>query len=283
MRLHYSSFNDDAKNPGTITRKPQCSRFSSWVLPAQWVLFAATYLPEAFYSVVVSQRRPQDIFRFSRWQDDLFGAGWSGLAPLEELDFLREKKRIVEGVKGSVIEIGPGNNPYLQYMDKTKISHIYGIEPNASLHETLLKRVKELGWEDKYTLLSCGIEDEKGMANVPPADSVLSIQCLCSTPSNRAIYRALHRLLKPGGELRIFEHVQSNDRITKRVQSFYDYFWHIPFGGCNLSRPTAEWLQDVTFMGFEESEGWSVVELKKLLGESPWSCMPVVYGRLVKK
>lgn len=70
----------------------------------------------------------------------------------------------------------PGNNPYLHYMDKMKISHIYGVEPNVSLHETLLTRVKELGWEDKYTLLSCGIQDEKGMADIPLVDSVLSIQ-----------------------------------------------------------------------------------------------------------
>lgn len=71
MRLHYSSFNNDAKNPGTITRKPQSSRFSSWALPAQWILFGVTYLPETFYSIVVSRTRPQDIFQFSRWQDDL--------------------------------------------------------------------------------------------------------------------------------------------------------------------------------------------------------------------
>lgn len=68
-----------------------------------------------------------------------------------------------------------------------------------------------------------------------------------------------------------------------RNVAFYDYFWHIAFGGCSLSRPTQRWLLGPEFMGFKEGEGWEKVELEKVKGESRWSVIPMVWGRLVKR
>ncbi len=43
--------------------------------------------------------------------------------------------------------------------DKSRITRIYGVEPNTNLHAALLKTVKREGLSDVYTVVGCGIED----------------------------------------------------------------------------------------------------------------------------
>lgn len=50
-------------------------------------------------------------------------------------------------------------------------------------------------------------------------DCALSCQVLCSVPNPRVVAGAVWRLLKPGGEMIVYEHVRSRDFLTKGVQS----------------------------------------------------------------
>lgn len=44
---------------------------------------------------------------------------------------------------------------------------------------------------------------------------------LCTIPNPQTVLRDVYRYLKPGGELRMVEHVQSSDEATQWVQGKY--------------------------------------------------------------
>jgi ubiquinone/menaquinone biosynthesis C-methylase UbiE len=62
---------------------------------------------------------------------------------------------------------------------------------------------------------------------------------LCSVPDQDAALAELHRAIKPGGELRFYEHVVSNRASRRRLQRVLDKtFYPRMAGGCHLTRDT---------------------------------------------
>lgn len=129
---------------------------------------------------------------------------------------------LVAKAYGTVLEVGPGSGTQLPRYDVSKIDRIYGVEPNPHLHGALRDAVKRCGLSDVYTVVPCGVEDvEKlGEYGIGPetVDTVTSVQVLCSVPRPAALAKALYRLLKPGGQLVVYEHVRSEDYVSRLVQ-----------------------------------------------------------------
>ena len=55
------------------------------------------------------------------------------------------------------------------------------------------------------------------------------------------------RVLKPGGELRFYEHVRSARPRFFRVQRLLNPLWRIGGGGCNLTRDTERAIREAGF------------------------------------
>ena len=121
-----------------------------------------------------------------------------------------------------VLEIGPGSGNQLSRYDKSKVDRIYGVEPNVDLHAALRATVKECGLSDVYTIVPCGIEDVDMLGKYGVEreiiDTVLSVQVLCGVPRPKEVVRELYRLLKPGGQMIVYEHAESDDFISRLVQ-----------------------------------------------------------------
>jgi SAM-dependent methyltransferase len=122
-----------------------------------------------------------------------------------------------------VLELGPGSGNQLPRFDTSKVSKIYGIEPNVDLHEALQATVKKTKLDDIYTLIPHGAEDVKSFERygITPnsVDTILSIQVLCSVSDPADVVRHLYQYLKPGGKMIVYEHVQSKDFDTRTLQS----------------------------------------------------------------
>lgn len=137
---------------------------------------------------------------------------------------------MVAQASGIVVEIGPGSGSQACRYDTSKVTKIYGIEPNAAFHDKLRVRIKEAKLDDIYTIVPCGIEDaselEKYGVSRESIDTVLTCQVLCSVPQPEETVRHLYRLLKRGGKLIAYEHIRSQDTVSRTVQgaSFRFYF-----------------------------------------------------------
>lgn len=121
-----------------------------------------------------------------------------------------------------MLELGPGTGQQLGRLDPPKIKRIYGIEPNSALHPELRAKVAEAGLENIYTIVPCGIEDRAEMQKygieTESIDTVLSLKVLCSVPDPERMTRDLYRLLKPGGQLLLSEHVRSKNLLSRLFQ-----------------------------------------------------------------
>lgn len=124
---------------------------------------------------------------------------------------------------GLVVDLGPALGNQLQSFNLENVTQIYGIEKNAFFVKELEGKIQESDIRDKYTIVTCGIEDTDVMeqhgiedGNV---DTVLCIQVLCSVSDPHAVARRLYKLLKPGGKLIFWEHHRNNDTVTRIVQS----------------------------------------------------------------
>ena len=76
-----------------------------------------------------------------------------------------------------------------------------------------------------YTIVPGGIEDTQQLQKFGiekgSFDTILSIQVLCCVTHPERTVQELYELLKPGGQLIVYEHVRSEDTLSKFVQGTY--------------------------------------------------------------
>ena len=129
---------------------------------------------------------------------------------------------LVAACHGVVLELGYATGNQLPRFTMPNITHIYGIEPNASFEPVIAAKIAEVGLEGKYTPITCGVEDvevlkEHGIVE-GSLDCVLSVQVLCSVKDPKLMAGIIYGLLKEGGEIIFWEHHESHDVITRVVQ-----------------------------------------------------------------
>ena len=69
-------------------------------------------------------------------------------------------------------------------------------------------------------------------------DALVVSGLLCSVPDVPAALAEFRRVLRPGGQLRFYEHVRSRDAVFARYQKAADLIWPRLMGGCHVDRRT---------------------------------------------
>ena len=71
---------------------------------------------------------------------------------------------------------------------------------------------------------------------------------LCSVPDPRHALAELKRVLRPGSELRFYEHVLSTKPKLARLQHRLDHIWPYFAGGCHITRDSARAIEHAGFV-----------------------------------
>ncbi|MEU0005982.1 class I SAM-dependent methyltransferase [Streptomyces sp. NPDC006314] len=153
------------------------------------------------------------------------------------------RERLLAGLSGRVIEIGAGNGLNFAHYPGT-VAEVVAIEPEPRLRQLALESALRA---------QMPVDVVPGAAEALPVKSeafdaaVLSL-VLCSV---RDVARALgevRRVLRPGGEVRFFEHGQGGGRVMTLTQQALDRtLWPVLNGGCHLSREPVAALREAGF------------------------------------
>ncbi len=105
-------------------------------------------------------------------------------------------------------------------------------------------------------------------------DAAVASLVLCSVPDQAEALTEMRRVLKPGGELRFYEHVIAQKPWPARMMRFADRtFWPRVGGGCHMARDTAPAIERAGFRiesieRFPFSPGAPVPSIPHILGRA---------------
>ncbi|MEM9380700.1 MAG: class I SAM-dependent methyltransferase [Planctomycetota bacterium] len=146
-----------------------------------------------------------------RIPDRLFARYYDCATERYERAVADDKRRLLAGVSGTVVEIGPGTGSNLEYLSPG--TRLIGIEPNVHMHRLLLEKAASLELDVDLRPLSAGrMPLEDGAADV-----VLSTLVLCSVPDVAAALAEVRRVLRPGGRFVFWEHVLAPEGRWRRL------------------------------------------------------------------
>jgi SAM-dependent methyltransferase len=165
----------------------------------------------------------------------IFARFYAWFAPIEDRSGVGEHRRdLLAGLRGRVLELGAGTGLSFPHYPPA-VEHLLAVEPEPTMRANAAKAAREVALE---------IELVDGTADALPApdasvDAVVVSQVLCSVPDQAHALAELRRVLRPGGELRFYEHVLSPSEAGRRLQRALDAtVWTRAMGGCHLARDT---------------------------------------------
>jgi ubiquinone/menaquinone biosynthesis C-methylase UbiE len=140
---------------------------------------------------------------------------------------------LLGGATGRVAEIGAGNGINFPHYPPG-VAEVIAVEPEPYLRTQAEKAAAAAPVPVRVVQ---GLADE---LELEPAsvDAVVACGVLCSVPDQSAALAEFRRVLRPGGELRFYEHVRSQRPGFARWQSRVDPLWTRMFGGCHADRDT---------------------------------------------
>ncbi|QSZ36838.1 hypothetical protein DSL72_006721 [Monilinia vaccinii-corymbosi] len=243
--------------------------------PIGFMILSLTYLPGTIFALLTSFNLGA-LRSFDRVKDAWFARFWAVAGPAARETAIQNAEPMIKAARGVVLDIGPGGGDWIHIFDKSRVTKIYGVEPNRDHYDALRRKIKDAGLADIYEIAECGVEGlTKWGIEDESVDSVITIQCLCSVGEPEKMIKDLYRKLKVGGIWVLYEHV-----VTKQggwvamYQSCVNILWPHFLGGCEITRDTEKSLREVG--------KWSKIDLKQPAEEPSYKILPHVMGVLEK-
>lgn len=154
-------------------------------------------------------------------------------ARAEERGNREHRRELLAGLTGRVIEVGAGNGLNFPHYP-VSVHEVVAVEPEPYLRALAVKAA---------AAAPVPVRVANGTAAELPAadgefDAVAISGLLCSVADVPAALAEFRRVLRPGGQLRFYEHVRSRDPAFARFQQAADLLHPHLMGGCHVQRQT---------------------------------------------
>jgi SAM-dependent methyltransferase len=175
----------------------------------------------------------------------IFARVYTRLAPREDEAGQDENRReLLAGARGRALELGAGNGLNFRHYPAT-VDEVVAVEPEPYLRA----RAKESAGEASVPVQVVDGADDPLPFDDESFDVAVACLVLCSVPDQARALGELRRVLKPGGELRFYEHVVASHPRRARMFRIIDKtgVWGLMAAGCHLSRDTGAAIEAAGF------------------------------------
>jgi ubiquinone/menaquinone biosynthesis C-methylase UbiE len=173
----------------------------------------------------------------------LFARFYAWFAPLEDRAGVAEYRHdLVSGLRGRVLELGVGTGLSFRHYPP-EVEQLVAVEPEPTMRANAAKAAREVALD---------VQLVEGTADALPApdasvDAAVVSQVLCSVPDQARALAELRRVLRPGGELRFYEHVIGTSKRLSLLQRGLAPGLAKVFGGCRADRDTGRAIEEAGF------------------------------------
>jgi ubiquinone/menaquinone biosynthesis C-methylase UbiE len=152
------------------------------------------------------------------------------------------RDEMLAGITGRVVEVGAGNGLNFAHYPPS-VTEVIAVEPEAHLRK--LAEAAASGAEVPVAVVD-------GTADALPldddsCDAAVCSLVLCSVADQAAALAEVRRALRPGGELRFYEHVLAASPRFAHFQRIVDVVHPYIGGGCHVTRDTETAIIDAGF------------------------------------
>ncbi len=153
------------------------------------------------------------------------------------------REELLRGLSGRVIEVGAGNGINFAHYPPS-VEHVLAVEPEPHLRE----RAREAGERARVPVEVVDAVGQRLPAEDEAFDAGVASLVLCTVPKQPQALAELRRVVRPGGELRFYEHVVTRRPGIARLMRAADRaFWPRVAGGCHMSRDTGPAIEQAGF------------------------------------
>ena len=154
------------------------------------------------------------------------------------------RRELLAGLDGRVLELGAGNGLNFAHYPET-VSQVVAVEPETYLRERAVEAARTA---------PVPVEVVTGLGGHLPFDdasfdAAVASLVLCTVPDLDAALTDLRRVIRPGAQLRFYEHVLAStpgfakfQRVVTRSGA-----WPLVAGGCHADRDTAAAIERAGF------------------------------------
>jgi SAM-dependent methyltransferase len=154
------------------------------------------------------------------------------------------RRRLLDGLTGSVVEIGAGSGLNFAHYPST-VTQVVAIEPEPTLRSAAQTAAAET---------TVPVRLQAGVADAVPLedgamDAAVASLVLCSVPDQQRALAEIRRVVRPAGELRFYEHVIPERHPRRALLQIADRsgLWPLIAGGCHPARDTAAAIRQAGF------------------------------------
>ena len=154
------------------------------------------------------------------------------------------RQRLLQDLTGRVVEVGATNGLNFAHYPPT-VTEVVAIEPEPTLRAIAQRAAA--GAPVPVTVRA-GTADALPLAD-GEMDAAIASLVLCSVPDQARALAELHRVLRPGGELRFYEHVIARCQPKRAILQLADRsgLWPAIGGGCHPARDTGAAIEAAGF------------------------------------
>jgi len=178
-------------------------------------------------------------------RNPLFARIYTSVSPgMEKKGVADHRKEMLAGVTGRVVEVGAGNGLNFQHYPGS-VTEVIAVEP-----EPYLRAAAEAASRSARV----PVDVIEGTAeSLPLEDAAFDVGVaslvLCSVRDQFATLGEFFRVIKPGGELRFYEHIAADQPGLARLQRLVDAtVWPLVSGNCHTHRHTVGEIEKAGFV-----------------------------------